>query len=71
MNVTATRPQSIGPSSGSVTVTENGIDSPNENRPPSTGVSMTTVGDVLPTVIVVFADVDFPLESITVSRAVY
>ena len=55
------------PSSGSVTVTENGMFSPKANVPPSTGVVSVTVGDVLPTVIVVFAEPVFPLESVTVA----
>ena len=54
-----------------MTVTENGIVSPKANSPPSTGTSTVTVGEVLPTVIVVFADVLLPLESVTVRRAVY
>ena len=62
--------QSIGPSSGSVTVTENGMLSPKANRPPSSGTVTVTVGAVLPAVIVVFADAVLPLESVTVSRAV-
>ena len=53
-----------------MTVTVNGMLSPKANVPPSTGTLTVTVGAVLPTVIVVFADADFPLESITVSFAV-
>ena len=68
-NVTSTRRQSIPPSSGSVTVTVNGMFSPKANRPPSTGRLTVTVGEVLPAVIVVFADVLLPLESVTVSLA--
>jgi hypothetical protein len=68
--VTWTRLQLIAPSSGSVTVTENGIVSPKAKSPPSTGTVMFTVGDVFPTVIVVFAEAVFPLESVTVSLAV-
>ena len=41
------------PSSGSVTVTLNGMSSPKSNVPPNTGVFTTTVGLVLPTVITV------------------
>ena len=52
-NVTSTREQSIGPSSGSVTVTENGMSCPNSKKSPSSGVSIETAGDVLPTVITV------------------
>ena len=70
-NVTWTSAQSIAPSSGSVTVTVNGMFSPNANVPPSTGTSTVTIGAVLPTVIVVFADPILPLESITASFAVY
>ena len=43
--------------------------SPKANVPPSTGIVSVTVGDVLPTVIVVFAAPTFPLESVTVSLA--
>ena len=67
--MTSTRLQLIGPSSGSVTVTENGMLSPKANVPPSTGVVRVTVGEVLPTVIVVFAAPVLPLESVTVSLA--
>ena len=69
-NVTCTSAQLIGPSSGSVTVTVNGMLSPKANVPPSTGTVMFTVGAVLPTVMVVFADPTLPLESITESFAV-
>ena len=65
-NVTSTSAQSIAPSSGSVTVTVNGMLSPNANVPSSTGMSTSTVGAVLPTVIVVFAEPTLPLESMTV-----
>ena len=54
-----------------MTVTENGMFSPNANRPPSTGTLTFTVGEVLPAVIVVFAVAVLPLESVTVSLAVY
>ena len=70
-NVTSTRLQLIAPSSGSVTVTVNGMLSPKANVPSSTGTLMVTVGAVLPTVIVVFALPSLPLESVTVSLAVY
>ena len=69
--MTSTREQLIGPSSGSVTVTVNGMFSPNANVPSSTGTVTVTVGAVLPTVIVVFAEPILPLESITESFAVY
>ena len=69
--MTSTSSQSIPPSSGSVTVTTNGMLSPNANSPPSTGTLTVTVGEVLPAVIVVFADAVLPLESVTVSLAVY
>ena len=68
--MTSTREQSIGPSSGSVTVTENGMSCPNSKKSPSSGVSIETDGDVLPTVIVVVLESVLPLESVTVSRAV-
>ncbi len=45
--------------------------SPKANVPPSTGTLMVTVGAVLPTVIVVFAPLLLPLESVTVSLATY
>ncbi|CAM5564371.1 hypothetical protein SCYAM73S_00704 [Streptomyces cyaneofuscatus] len=38
------------PSSGSLTVTVNGTESPKENRVPSAGVVRVTVGAVLPAV---------------------
>ena len=69
-NVTCTSEQSIAPSSGSVTVTVNGMLSPKANVPPSTGVFTTTVGLVLPTVMIVLVAVCLPDESITVSTAV-
>ena len=69
-NVTSTREQSTGPSSGSVTVTENGMSWPNSKKSPSSGVSIVIVGEVLPTVITVVLESVFPLESVTVSRAV-
>ena len=68
--VTATRLQSIVPSSGSVTVTVYGIRSPKSKKSPSSGVVTVTVGAVLPTVIVVVFVSVLPLESVTVSRAV-
>ena len=69
-NVTWTSAQSIAPSSGSVTVTVNGMSSPKVKVPPSTGTVMVTTGAVFPTVMVVFADPTLPLESITESFAV-
>ena len=66
-----TREQLIAPSCGSVTVTVNGMFSPNANVPPSTGTLTVTVGAVFPAVMIVFAAPVFPLESITVSFAVY
>ena len=68
--MTSTSAQLIAPSSGSVTVTANGMLSPKANVPPSTGTVSVTVGAVLPTVMVVFAEPTFPLESVTVSLAV-
>jgi hypothetical protein len=44
---------------------------PNANVPPSTGALIVTTGAVLPTVMVVVAVADLPLESRTVSFAVY
>src|SRR4051794_1598558 len=70
-NVTCTAEQLTVPSSGSVTVTVNGMLSPNANVPPSTGVLTTTVGLVLPTVITVLVEFVLPDESVTVSTAVY
>src|SRR4051812_48587133 len=70
-NVTWTSEQLTVPSSGSVTVTVNGMLSPKANVPPSTGVFTTTVGLVLPTVIVVLVAVCSPEESNTVRTAVY
>ena len=67
--VTATSAQLIAPSSGSLTVTVNGMLSPKANVPPSIGVVTVTVGAVLPTVIVVFAEPIRPFESVTVSFA--
>ena len=68
-NVTATSAQLIAPSSGSVTVTVNGMLSPKANVPPSVGTLTVTVGAVLPTVIVVLAEPLMPFESVTVSLA--
>ena len=62
--------QLIAPSSGSVTVTVNGMLSPKANVPPSTGVLTTTVGDVLPAVITVLVGSSCPDESVTVRTAV-
>ena len=58
------------PSSGSVTVTEYGILSPNANVPPSTGRSMLMAGLVLPTVMIVLTAASRPPESVTRSTAV-
>jgi hypothetical protein len=69
-NVTCTSSQSTTPSSGSVTVTTNGIVSPNENSPPSIGRFTITVGEVLPTVMIVLTEAWSPDESNTVSRTV-
>ena len=69
--VTITWLQSIGPSSGSLTVTANGMESPKAKVPPSTGVVTVTDGAVLPTVMTVLAKPVLPLVSVTVSRAVY
>ena len=66
----ATRPQSIGPSSGSVTVDRERNRVAEGEQP---AVDRHVDGhrrEVLPTVIVVFADVLLPLESVTVRRAV-
>ena len=62
--------QLIDASSGSVTVTVYGILSPKANMPPSTGASTSTVGAVLPAVMIVLVEVFLPEESITVSTAV-
>ena len=67
--MTWTSAQLIAPSSGSVTVTVNGMLSPKANVPPSVGTLTVTVGAVLPTVIVVFAEPLMPFESVTVSLA--
>ena len=53
-----------------MTVTTNGILSPNANSPPSSGRLTTTVGAVLPTVMIVLAAACSPDESNTVSIAV-
>ncbi len=63
--------QSMVASSGSVTVIRNGTVSPKENSLPLPGVSMTTVGAVLPTVTVTLAVPVAPCGSRTVSVAVY
>src|SRR5919108_668514 len=62
--------RSNGGSSGSVTVTEYGIVSPNANVAPLSGVLTTTVGLVLPEVMIVDVDVLSPEESNTLSTAV-
>lgn len=67
---TSTREQSIAPSSGSTTVTENGMLCPHSKTSPSTGVSMVTFGAVLPTVIGIVFESDRPPASVTVSFAV-
>ena len=64
---TCTSEQLTVPSSGSVTVTVNGMLSPKANVPPSTGVLTTTVGLVLPTVITVLVEFVLPDESVTVA----
>ena len=69
--MTATRLQSTVPSSGSVTATENPTRSPKANVPLLTGDVIATVGAVFPTVMVVLAELVLPLESVTVSRAMY
>ena len=61
---------SIAPSSGSVPVTVYGMFCPNAKKSPSSGVAIVTVGAVLPTVMTVLAESDFPVESVTVSLAV-
>ena len=68
--VTWTSEHAITPSSGSVTVTANGILSPNANVPPSGGTLIAMLGLVLPAVMTVLADVCRPVESNTVRRAV-
>ena len=68
--VTVTREQLIVPSSGSVTVTVNGMSLPKANVPPSAGVSPSTVGAVLPAMISELAEAWSPDVSVTVSTAV-
>ena len=68
--MTWTSEQTIAPSSGSVTVTVNGMSSPKANVPPATGVFTTTVGLELPAVIVVCWPADMPDESVTVRTTV-
>jgi hypothetical protein len=59
--------QSIVPSSGSVTVTENGTVSPKLTSCPFAGEVIVTVGAVLPTPIWTFAVPVAPCGSVTVS----
>ena len=61
---------SIAPSSASEPVTVNGMVCPKVKKSPSSGVLIVSVGAVLPTVITVLADAVFPVESVTVRRAV-
>ena len=67
---TVTRLQSIGPSSGSVTVTVHGTVSPQLKKVPDSGEVTFTVGAVLPTVISRVSTAVLPLVSVTVSLAV-
>ncbi len=71
MKLTLTLEQSMVPSSGSVTVTSNGIASPKSWIAPSRGSLRATVGAVLPTVTRTEAVPDLPVESVTFSVAVY
>ena len=48
----------------------NGMVCPKVKKSPSSGVLIVSVGAVLPTVITVLADAVFPVESVTVRRAV-
>lgn len=68
--MTVTLEQSIGPSSGSVTVTLKGSLSPNLNRAPSAGTVIFTLGAVLPTTTRTEELPVFPSGSVTVSVAV-
>ncbi len=70
MKETFTLAQSTVPSSGSVTVTRNGIASPKSWMLPSAGRSIRTVGAVLPTVIRTDAVAVLPVGSVTFSVAV-
>jgi hypothetical protein len=60
----------IAPSSGSLTVTEKGTVSPNENSAPSAGDVRFTVGAELPTVITRLAVPLRPVGSVTRSVGV-
>ena len=51
-------------------MTVNGMFCPKVKKSPSSGVLIVSVGAVLPTVMTVLAESDFPVESVTVSRAV-
>lgn len=70
MKRTSTFEQSMVPSSGSVTVTLNGISSPKENSCPSPGSSRFTLGAVLPTVTWTLAEPVRPVGSVAVTVAV-
>ncbi len=70
MYVSLTLAQSTVPSSGSVTVIRNGTVSPKAKISPASGLSMVTVGAVLPTVIRTSAVPVAPCGSRTVSLAV-
>lgn len=67
---TSTLEQSIVPSSGSVTVTSNGISSPKLNSCPSPGSFSSTFGAVLPTVTWALAEAVRPVGSLAVTVAV-
>jgi hypothetical protein len=68
---TSTREQSIGSSSGSVTFTRKSMPSPQPWMPPCSGISMSTVGRVLPAVITSVDVPDLPVVSVTSSLTVY
>ena len=68
--MTCTSEQLTGPSSGSVTVTWNGIELPKAKVPPATGVVTTTIGAVFPAVITTLAAPVRPWLSVTVRTAV-
>lgn len=68
--LTWTLEQSIAPSSGSVTVTLNGMSSPKLNSCPSPGSSRFTLGAVLPTVTWTLAEPVRPVGSLAVTVAV-
>ncbi len=67
--LSVTRLQSIGPSSGSVTVISYGTMSPNAANWPSSGTVIVTVGRVLPAVIGMVSKPVWPSASVTVSVA--